>query len=229
MIQFNLLPDIKQQYIKAQQTRRLITLISMICVVVSVVLVIVLVLGVEVEQKKHMSDLSNDIKSNTNKIKSVPQINKILTVQNQLSSLTSLHEQKPAVSQLFNYLQQTTPAQVDISNLVVDFNAHTFSITGSTPDLATVDKYVDTLKFTKYQVQGSSTQTLAFSQVVLSSFGTSNGKSSYTITLNYDPTIFDITQSVKLVVPNMITTRSELDKPSPLFKNQSNDQTGGGQ
>lgn len=225
MIQFNLLPDVKLEYIKAQRTRHMVTGVSIIVSLVAAGLLLAL-LGANLLQKKHLNDLSRDIASQTTKLQNEPQIDKILTVQNQLQSLTALHTGKPAASHLFDYLNQLTPNAVAISNLTIDMTQQTATITGTADALSSVNQYVDTLKFTTYTTGSggsSSSNTKAFSNVVLSSFGRSsdntNGKpASYSITLNYDKTIFDNTQEVKLVVPRLTTTRSELERPSDLFQ-----------
>lgn len=223
MIQLNLLPDVKMEYIKAQRQRRMFTTISLLVSAVAIAILVVL-LVVDVAQKKHLSDLTKNINSESSTLKGEPQISKILTVQNQLESLTALHASKPAASNLFDYLNEVTPAQVAIASFDIDFTQQTATITGTADALASVNTYVDTLKFTTYTTGASSTPAKAFSNVVLSSFGlstddtTNTSKASYTITLSYDKTIFDITQNVKLSVPSETTTRSALAQPTDLFQ-----------
>jgi hypothetical protein len=221
MIELNLLPDVKMEYMKAERTRRLVISVAFLVTAVSVGL-LALVLVTNALQKKHIQDLSNDINTSSRKLQSQPQINRILTVQNQLQSLTNLHDGKPAASRLVDYLNQLTPNSVSISNLTVDFTQQTATITGSADALSSVNKYVDTLKFTSYN-GGDKANAPAFSNVVMSSFGlatdANNGKpASYTVNLSYDKAIFDITKDVKLNVPNLITTRSSLSSPSDLFQ-----------
>ncbi len=220
MIQFNLLPDVKLQYLKAARTRRLIMTISTLASAAALLLLAVLLLDVEVAQKHHLSTLNGSIGESSKKIQKIPQLNKILTVQNQLDSLGGLHASKPAANRLFDYLTETTPVNADINNMTTDYTQKTISVTGTADALSTVNQFVDTLKFTTYQAvdsNGHKTDGSAFSNVVLSAFGRSEAKITYTITLNYNDPMFDITQSVKLVVPNLVTTRSELDKPNALF------------
>ena len=149
MIQLNLLPDVKLEYIKAQRSRRLVFSVSVLVTIASVALLLLL-LSVEGLQKKHLSDLNNDISSETSKLQNEPQINKILTVQNQLESLTALHAGKPAATRLFDYLNQVTPANVNITDFSIDFTKQTTTVTGTSDSLSSVNKYVDTLKFTTY-------------------------------------------------------------------------------
>ncbi|MEK7059440.1 MAG: PilN domain-containing protein [Patescibacteria group bacterium] len=224
MIQLNLLPDVKLEYIKAQRSQRLALSIAFLSTAAAVGLLIIL-LSLTGLQKKHLSDLSKDIALETAELQKAPQINKVLTVQNQLERLTDLHAGKPAASRLFEYLNQVTPTQVDIGSLSNDFTTQTMTITGAADALSSVNKYVDTLKFTTYTTSDNHTATPAFSNVVLTSFGLSSGATqanphpaNYTITLSYDPIVFDITQKVILSVPNLISTRSELTQPSDLFK-----------
>lgn len=223
MIQLNLLPDVKLEYIKAQRSRRLVLSTSILIAAASIGLLILL-LSVDGLQKKHMSDLSHDISSETNQLQHKPQINKMLTVQNQLESLTDLHAKKPAAARLSDFLNQVTPANVNITELKIDFTQQTASITGTSDSLANVNKYIDTLKFTTFTSDNNDQSQPAFSNIVLSSFSLDTGSHSpgqaanYTITLSYNPTIFDITQNVKLSVPSVTTTRLEVNQPSDLFQ-----------
>jgi hypothetical protein len=236
MIQFNLLPDVKIEYIKAQKMRQTVLSVAIIGTIASMAIFTVSLAANQFEHK-HMKDLSRDITSETTQLKKVPQINNILTVQNQLGSLPALHDGKPAVSRLFDYLNQLTPEVISLSNYTSDFTAYTVTIIGTSDTLSSVNKYVDTLKFTTYTTDKNSTKTPAFSNVVLTSFGLSTGTdpkvktttSSFTISLAYDPNIFDNKLKVTLNVPSLITTRSEVDKPkagNALFQGNANT-TGG--
>lgn len=223
MIQLNLLPDVKLEYIQAQRQRRLVTSIS-IAAATGALLLLILLLSVSGLQKKHISDLTADIKRQTAQLQAKPDISKILTVQNQLDSLTALHAGKPAAARVFDYLNQVTPSQVSINSFNLDFTQSTITITGDADALASVNKYVDTLKFTTYTTDTNTTATKAFSNVVLSNFAIASGgqsakPASYTVSMGYDNTIFDITQKVKLSVPDLVTTRaSNLGQPNDLFQ-----------
>lgn len=233
MIQLNLLPDVKMQYIKAQRQRRLVFSVSILVAAASLGILLFL-LSIDGLQKKHLSDLSNDISSESSKLQKEPNIQRILTVQNQLGSLTALHSQKPAASRLFSYLIQLTPSNVNINDMKVDFTQQTISITGTSDTLSNVNKYVDTLKYTSFTAGSDSSKMPAFKNVVLSSFNlntdTQNASqaANYMITVSYDPTIFDITQKVNLVVPSLVTTRTQSGQPtSDLFKPAPSSNTGG--
>lgn len=223
MIQLNLLPDVKLEYIKAQRSQRLVFSVSILIAAASIGLLILL-LSVSGLQKKHLNDLSRDISSETSQLQHKPQINKMLTVQNQLHSLTDLHAQNPAAARLFDFLNQVTPTNVNITDLKIDFTQQTASITGTSDSLANVNKYIDTLKLTTFTSDNDSNSQPAFSDIVLSSFSLDTGSqdksqaANYTITLKYDPAIFDITQNIKLSVPSVTTTRTGISQPSDLFQ-----------
>jgi len=240
MIQFNLLPDVKIEYIKARRTKRLVTLISVGASALSVFVLLLSIVTVDVVQKKSLDDLNKDIRSNTSKLKSVPNLDKILTVQNQLNTLTGLHDKKPVGSRLFTYISQVTPQGVTMSTLKVDFTANTMTLSGAAPTLDLVNKFVDTMKATTYasytpdtagQKQQANddayyqanqkyptgdletTTKSAFSSVVLSSFAKDSKGATYNITLSFDPAIFANTSNIELRVPS-----STVSNTSILFK-----------
>jgi len=201
MIQFNLLPDVKLEYVKTQRTKHLLTLISFCVSAAGIAILLLAFVSVDIVQKKSLHDLSGDITKYSQQLKDVKDIDKILTVQNQLSTLTSLHDKKPVASRLFTYLSQLTPAQASINQLSMDFGANTLSIGGTTLTLDTVSTYTDTLKATTFTVSGDSKKTAAFSKVVLSAFGRTDTGTSFTITCNFMPDIFDTTKDITLQVP----------------------------
>ena len=224
MIQFNLLPDVKLEYIKAQNMRRMI-LTSAVIVSLLALTVLGVLIGANQLGKKHLSDLSRDITNQSRKLQNEPNIDSILTIQNQLESLTALHGMKPAASRTFDYLNRLTPAKVSLTSYNTDLTTQVVTLSGTADALSTVNQYVDTLKVTSYSTTADGTTSAklpAFSDVVLSSFGlTASTKTdqaaSYSITMKYDPLIFDITKSVTLTVPSTVTTRTGVVQPSELF------------
>jgi hypothetical protein len=216
MIQFNLLPDVKVQYIKAKKAKRMVIGISLLAVAVSVTL-LALTISATLFQKKHISDLDKDIKKYENSLKNTPDLNKILTIQNQLTSLPALYAGRPVTSRIFGYMQATTPAKISLTKMSVDFANTTLSVDGTADTLESVNRYVDTLKFTTYTLKDSEDKTNAFSQVVLSSFNRDAKQATYSVDLTFDPALFDGTKEVTLNVPQTITTRSETELPGGVF------------
>ncbi len=214
MIQLNLLPDIKVAFIKAKRLKRMVMVVSVLAVGISVTLLVVM-FSLTSLQKKHIGDIDKDIKKTDQDLRDTPDLAKILTIQNQLNSLPTLYDKRPVTTRVFDYIEQTTPKIIGITDMTVDFEATTFSIEGKTNTLESVNQYVDTLKFTNYTVKDTEGITKAFTDVVLKTFSRdSKDGAKFTITLKYNPDIFDSNKVVTLVVPSAVTTRSETELPS---------------
>ena len=212
MIQFNLLPDVKVAYIKAKKAKRVVAVVAGLAVVVSVVLVSIMFSAVSL-QKKHIKDLNADIKKYEATLTGTKDLAKILTIQNQLNSLPALYAQRPVTSRLYSYVQATTPKEVSISKLDLIFDGSTMSVEGTADSLESVNRYVDTLKFTTYSVAGSTDKINAFSTVVLNSFNRDTKTATYKVEFTFDPIIFDGSKKVTLNVPKTTTTRSQTELP----------------
>lgn len=218
MIQFNLLPDVKQQYIKAKRQKHTVIVVSLLMAASSLFIFTMLFLTVNIFQKAHLRNLDDDIQASTKTLNGVPDLNKVLTIQNQLSSLPGLHDKKPVTSRLFGYMSQITPANVTIGNLSLNYAEETITITGQADSLSTVNKFVDTIKFTSYKIGEEDQQEKPFSEVVLGTFARDETEATYTINFKFKAAIFDSSNDAKLVIPKIISTRSETEKPGDLFK-----------
>ena len=197
MVQFNLLPDVKLEYIKAERTKRFVTFVSMIIGVIALGLLFLSMIIVYVVQKQMIRSLDSTIQQSNQKLSSIKDVDKILTVQNQLSTLTSLHESKPAVSRVFSYVQQTTPSKVNLNKLSLDFATSSITLGGTASSLDDVKNYADALKAATYVVADGPSQK-AFSDVVLTSFSKNDKDTTFTITSKFASDLFDITKDVKL-------------------------------
>ncbi len=229
MIQFNLLPDVKLEFIRAQRMKRTVVGLALVASAVSLALFVSLFVIVNVVQKQHIENLTKDIETGVAKLQEIPEIDKVLTVQNQLSSLTALHEDKPASARTLTYLGQLTPSKASISDFSIDFETGVMSITGSADSLVTVNKFADTLKFTTYKIGESGESKPAFSEVVLTSFGVDDQGATYQLDFKFDPEIYKNTQEATLSVPNIISTRSQTEKPTDLFQATDAETSGEGQ
>jgi len=215
MIQFNLLPDIKIAFIKAQRLKRIVMVVASGVTAVSVLILIVF-LTVTQLQSKHIANLDKDVKGLRSGLESTPDLNKILTIQNQLNNLTALHEKKPYVSRLTDFLPQITLVQVKYAKIELNIAESVIKFTGSSDSLKTTNQFIDTLKFTNFQLEGEADKA-AFSDVVLTTFGRDERGASFEITIKFDPSIFDNTKKITIKVPVGVTTRSVTEKPGSLF------------
>ncbi len=227
--QFNLLPDVKQSNVKSQRTRRLITSTATLASVVAASLFIIMLFTVYAVQKKQLSDADKTIAEYSQKLNSTENLNDILTVQNQLSSLVDLHKNKHAASRIFDYMPAVTPSNIKLANIALDLGANTIQIDGSADFQKTVNTFVDTLKFTTYSLGGDGTGQTAFPSVVLSSFGVEEGNATFSLNVSFDPTLFSNSTvdssgsptTPKLNVPKLSTTRVLSNDPNNvLFSGQ---------
>lgn len=228
-VQFNLLPDVKLEYDRQQRAKRLVYTLSVLASAVVLAIFIISFISVNVLQKKLLSDANNDINSYSKKLKEIPNLDKVLTIQNQLKSLPTLHNQKHYGSRLFTYLPQVTPTNVHIGKLTLDTTANTIDINGTADKVESINKFVDTLKFTSYTIgTDQSTKKRAFSNVILTKIDRNEKEASYTIDAIIDPTLFTGSQDITLVIPKETTTRSVINTPdsnSSLFNGQTGTKT----
>lgn len=214
LVQFNLLPDVKLKYVKAQRTRRLVTFIATVVGIVSLTVLLFLLFLVKFAQVRYIDNINQSISKNSQELKSVKDIEKMLTVQKQLNTLTSLHESKPVSSRVFTYLSQTTPAQASLNKLTLDYNLGTLTIGGTAPSFDVVQVYTNTLKSAEYTTESKpGTTSKAFSEVVLSNFSRNEQSAVFTITTKFAPELFDTNQKVELKVKT-----TDQSSPDQLFK-----------
>lgn len=251
MIQFNLLPDVKIEYMKAVQKRQIMAFISFVVAGVCITIFVVVFMIVKVQQPKHISDLDKDIKVNVAKLQENKDLDKILTIQNQLNSLPGLHDQKPMTSRIFGYLSQLVPTQATVSEVGISIVDKKLIIKGNADSTATYNKFVDTLKFTQYSDNNDPSNIKtgkAFPTVVVTNFSinssqnqngvtTNIGGVTFELEANYDEVIFKntakegsaVANSISLNVPNQVSTRSATQSPSDdLFKQGTNQNNGEG-
>lgn len=226
MIQVNLLPDVKVEFVKARRLKRTILGFCILISSIAIAIFALFFVSVTIVQKEHLKNLDQDISDYTKELESIPNIAKILTIQNQLEALSNLHQDKPVTSRIFTYIRQLAPQEASIDELTINYDEQTMIITGKADNLAAVNKFTDTLKFTTYSIESDASEAnkTAFSEVTLKEFGLntsgfSSGKqASYTIELRYAPEIFSSAGDAKLSIPNQVTTRSETEKPSNVFE-----------
>jgi Tfp pilus assembly protein PilN len=219
-VQFNLLPDVKLEFNRSQHAKKVVYTLCALVTGIALAVLIISFFTVAILQKKLLSDANNDINKYSKQLKSIPDLDKVLTIQNQLTSLPALHSQKHITSRIYGYLPQITPVQAHIGQITLDLNANTITVNGQADSVKTVNAFVDTLKFTNFAIGSAQpdtdtrdSQKPAFSNVILTSVARSDKGANYTISASFDPALFDGSQNVFLVVPNQITTRSVINTP----------------
>ncbi len=237
MIQLNLLPDLKKEFIKSQKNKGLVISVSLLTTLGAIGLSALLFVYVTFGQQVQIDLVTSDIKNKTAKLREVHDIDKYLTIQNQLISVPALHASKGAFSRLFTFLSVLNPAapnNANLTNLQLAEEDKSITFTGTTTKFETLNNFVDTLKnaeviYTSSGTSESATEKM-FKDVLLQSSGISRQGSvsnvGFTIKGYYNDQVFNATNSnVTVKIPNIITTGSVTGSPTPLF----NGSPGGGQ
>lgn len=114
MIEINLVPDVKQELIHAQRMRATVISISVIVGVAALGLVgaLLIFMGGQALSEKFIDDT---IKKESAKLAEVKDINSSLTIQNQLATLTAIHEGKYINSRIFDVLATIAPSDSELS------------------------------------------------------------------------------------------------------------------
>lgn len=133
MIEINLIPDVKQELIKAKRVRNMVISGAVVVGVVSVGIVILLAVYLFGVQTLRSSITDGDITKKAEQLKNVPDIENMLTIQSQLANVTELHNTKNIDSRLFDLLTAINPSepnQVRFSLVKIDGETKTIHIEG---------------------------------------------------------------------------------------------------
>lgn len=229
-VQFNLIPDIKSQYLKAKQLERLTIGGATVAAVICIIILALLFFLVDFKQKHDINNLTSNISTSSAKLRSITGLDKIITIQNQLETLPGLYQNDPKISRLFGYITQLTPPNVTIGDLSVDLTANTMDIKGSAPALSDVNAFTDALKRATYDDKtAGTTGAPAFSSVVLTSFGRDSQGATYTIDFSFDPVLFSASDQVTLNVPQTTNAPQVPGINGEIFKALTKPKQAGGQ
>ncbi|MGV9002049.1 MAG: hypothetical protein ACOH18_03815 [Candidatus Saccharimonadaceae bacterium] len=109
MIEINLIPDVKQELLRAQHARAVVISSSILASIVAVGLVVLLLVYIFGVQGFRGIYLDGQIDTKGKQFSSVQDLTKILTIQNQLKTITSLNDQKNMDSRVFDLIAAITP------------------------------------------------------------------------------------------------------------------------
>lgn len=225
MIQFNLLPDPKMADLKSSKISQIIISFTFLVSILAIVITVLLLLEVKVIQKHDIQKYNAEISTQNATLNQVPDLNAVLKINDAIQVLPTLYNGRPDVTRLPGYLSLITPANISLTSISLDFSTNSINISGDADSIDTINTFVDTLKFCEYTINSGTTDLPAFSQVDLASYSynpASTSGQSFSVTADFSPVIFSSKEtSVQLVVPNKITTRSDLDQPTNLFGTSS--------
>ena len=108
MIEVNLIPDVKREYLHAQRVRN--TVISVSMLVAAAAAGAVIVLGLALGSLQFASgQADNAIKSKYKELSDKPDINDLLTIQNQLTQIDMISSNQGVNSRIFDTLSAVNP------------------------------------------------------------------------------------------------------------------------
>lgn len=231
MIEVNLVPDVKQEFIKAQRMRNTVISIATLVAIgcgVAVVLVALYVFGAQ-GVRGSLADKAID--DGIGKLQDVEDFDKVLTVQNQLSSISAIHDETKLSARLFTMLAAITPRgddKVTISRFDMDTEEGMITIEGKTAHgykaLDVFKKIILATEFVYVEEGDNETKTMALTDEIIDgdrSYGEDeNGRRSlqFSFTFSYDENLFNRQLTGEFRSPNKgNATDSALEIPGSLF------------
>jgi len=133
MIEINLIPAVKQELIKVQRVRATVIAFSILIGLAAIAVVTILAVYVFGVQTVRSVVADDAIKKGSQQLASVEDLSKTLTIQNQLTKLSTMHDQKKIDSRIFDVLLAIIPPvpnNIQISDLAVDSTAGTITMQG---------------------------------------------------------------------------------------------------
>lgn len=143
MFEVNLVPELKNDAIKALKTRNLILFV---CIVASILSVAVVLLLLAIKGGQDIAMASQDSKTETlsAKLNEFSDLSELLTIQDQLANLSAINDNKMAVSRIFGLLViMQDSGQDEITFSSIDFTAETLTVSIEGQANALTTPYID--------------------------------------------------------------------------------------
>lgn len=238
MIEINLVPDVKQELIKAQGVRARVIAGAIFVGIVSVAIVALLAFYVFAVQTARDFIANGQIESKSVDLASKKDLSKTLTIQNQLTKISALNDDKKIDSRIFNLLGAIIPPapnNIQISDLTIDSAANTITINGQAANsYAAVEVFKKTISGAKVKYTDKTDGVALASNI--STSNTSYGEDSsgakvlrFTLSFEYAPELFSPASKNATVVVSTQgnVTDSYLGIPKNVFADRATDPTEG--
>lgn len=237
MIEVNLIPDVKQELIKAERTRFRVIAGSITIGVISLAILTLLAIYVFGVQTVRNNLADTAIKEGSAKLESVADLSKTLTIQNQLTVLDSLNDNKKVDSRIFDVLSAIIPPdpnKVQISNLSVDSSSDTITLDGQAANsyvaLEVFKKTIEgaTLKYTDEDGAAQTVPMASNISIRDTSYGEDNTGTKllrFTISFTYASELFSpLSKNISIVISiDGNVTDSYLGMPTSIFADRASD------
>lgn len=236
MIEINLVPDVKQELIKAQRVRASVISMSILVGIAAVGVVVLLAIWVFAVQAARGVISDNTIKNESQKLSNVADISHTLTIQNQLTKLPAQHDEKNIDSRIFdvlNTINPPAPNTVAITSLALDAPTNTITIEAQAAGgYQALEVFKKTIEATTFQFTADEqTQTVPLASDMSDSDRSYGEDASgakvlrFTLTFTYPAELFARTsKNAQIVAPTKTNaTDSYLGVPKSLFTQKAND------
>ena len=133
MIEINLLPNVKRELLKTRAMRNRVISISFLVggASIATVVVLALIFGSQIAAEAVQSGV---IKDRNDKLMAVEDLNKVVTIQNQLTKINEQHSGKKINSRIFDVVTAVNPVapnNVSFSDIKVNPESKTITLEGS--------------------------------------------------------------------------------------------------
>ena len=133
MIEINLLPNVKRELLKTRAMRNRVISISFLVggASIAAVVVLALILGSQIAAEAVQSGV---IKDRNDKLMAVEDLNKVVTIQHQLTKINEQHSGKKINSRIFDVVTAVNPVapnNVSFSDIKVNPGSKTITLEGS--------------------------------------------------------------------------------------------------
>lgn len=236
MIEINLVPDVKQELIRARMVRSAVitgSIFTMIVAAAVVVLLVVYIFGVQ-SVRSVVADAA--IKKGSEQLASVQDLSKVLTIQNQLTKISGYEDQKKVDSRVFDMLSAIIPPapnSVQVSTLTVDADTSSIKIEGQTPTYPALETFKKTVVAANVRYQDESNnqvdvplaKDISLSDVSYGEDANGNKVLRFTMTFTYADELF----SPKVANPTIVlvnggnVTDSYVGIPKSIFVDRATD------
>ncbi len=148
MIEINLVPDVKQELLKAQRMRSAVVTAAIFTSIIAAGVVVLLLVYVYAVQLGRNAFLDSQIKNKAAQLEQVEDLSRMVTIQNQLGKITDLNQQKTISSRTFDMLSAVLPPEpngVKISQVDINTTDKTIRLEGQTRGFDSMEVFKKTV------------------------------------------------------------------------------------
>ena len=239
MIEINLIPDVKQELIRARRARSAVVSGAIITSVVAVAVVAVLAIYVYAVQTVRGVVADDAIKSGSSKLAAVEDLSKMLTIQNQLTKMSALNDAKSIDSRVFDMLAAVIPPapnSVKISKATVNSTDKAMILEGQTPAYPALETFKKTIDAAYVQYNDSDNKqqrvvlasNVSISEISYGEDETGAKVVRFTITFDYAKELLSplVTSPVIVLMDGGNVTDSYIGIPKSIFADRAADVKG---